>query len=294
MGCGMSALVESDTLPALLADVPKWFEEWEQVLSRFRIDSELSELNRKAGAPVVVSETLWDVFVASLEAVKQTDGLVNPLVLDALVEAGYAESFDATKAGASVFLLEFPPVVPSVAAITSDAASRTICLPDGAHLDFGGIAKGWCAHQTAQRLLEIGPAFVCAGGDIAMSASPVEDGEWSIGIEDPFEPVNDVEMVYVTSGGVATSARNYRRWIRQGMPQHHIIDPRIGTPAETDIMSATVIAPTVMEAEAAAKAVLISGSQAGLEWLESNHTLAGLLILANGQKLSSRNFEKYL
>ena len=44
-------------------------------------------------------------------------------------------------------------------------------LPAGLRLDFGGIAKGWAAHQTMLRLAEFGPVFVNAGGDISISGS---------------------------------------------------------------------------------------------------------------------------
>ena len=75
---------------------------------------------------------------------------------------------------------------------------------------------------------------------------------------------------------------------------HHIIDPRTGQSAQTDILRATVVAPTVMEAEAAVKSVFLLGSEAGLEWLEADPGLAGLLILDNGQMLTSSRLEEYL
>jgi thiamine biosynthesis lipoprotein ApbE len=59
-------------------------------------------------------------------------------------------------------------------------------------------------------------------------------------------------------------------------------------------LTATVIAPTAMEAEAMAKLVLISGSQIGLERLNGDDQLAGLIVLENGQCLYSRNIKKYL
>ena len=102
-----------------------------------------------------------------------------------------------------------------------------------------------------------------------------------------------MEYIYLDSGGVATSGKDYRFWKRNGLIQHHIIDPETGLPAETDILTATVIAPTVMQAEAMAKAIMISGSQAGISWLDSDETLAGLLVLENGERLHSRNLGNY-
>ena len=75
---------------------------------------------------------------------------------------------------------------------------------------------------------------------------------------------------------------------------HHIIDPRTGQPAITDVLTATVIAPTVMEAEAAAKSVFLLGSGAGLDWLEADSALAGVLVLDNGEVIASSRAAEYL
>jgi thiamine biosynthesis lipoprotein len=113
-------------------------------------------------------------------------------------------------------------------------------------------------------------------------------------VDDPFRPGEYVTSVFMERGGIATSGRDYRHWIRAGRPQHHIIDPHTGEPAETDVLTATVIAPDAMQAEAMAKAVLIAGSQAGLAWLDEGDQYAGLLILDDGRRLHSRNLARYL
>src|SRR5438552_12435855 len=98
MGSQMLAAVKSDDPQAgsLLAEVPRWFAEWEQTLSRFKEDSELSQLNGigSISAPVPVSDTLWTVLQLALRAAEYTKGLVTPTVLNALEAAGYATSFD--------------------------------------------------------------------------------------------------------------------------------------------------------------------------------------------------------
>lgn len=293
MGCKMLALVDSESSPGILQDVPAWFEEWEQTFSRFRSDSELVQLNMDAGRPVQVSQTLWDVFQLSVSAERMTQGLVNPLILDALLNAGYDETFEGVLSNPHRIFPDLEADVPSLGSVIADETHRTISLPKGARLDFGGVAKGWAAHQAAERLKEAGPALVNAGGDISVSGPRLDGESWHIGVADPFQPDTHIDFLYVERGGVATSGRDYHRWSRDRIPQHHIIDPRTGLPAETDILTATVVAPTAMEAEAMAKAVLISGSQAGLAWLDANDDLAGLLILESGERLYSRNFWKY-
>jgi thiamine biosynthesis lipoprotein len=161
-------------------------------------------------------------------------------------------------------------------------------------LDLGGVAKGWAADQAARRLAEAGPALVDAGGDISVSG-PMADGlPWPIAIANPFAPDQSLGLALLARGAVATSGRDYRRWMRGGLEQHHIIDPRSGQPAQTDILSATIVAPDGPLAEMAAKVALILGSRAGLAWLDARPTLAGLLVLEDGRILRSRRMDAYL
>ena len=93
---------------------------------------------------------------------------------------------------------------------------------------------------------------------------------------------------------MATSGTDHRRWLKGGVLQHHIIDPRSGEAAQTDLVSVTVIAPDVMQAEAAAKVALILGSQAGMQWLEDRPEICGVLALQDGQLLYSSRIKSYL
>lgn len=311
MGSEMLAAVKSEDprAGALLAEVPGWFAGWEQALSRFREDSELSKLNRASDGttPIAVSETLWEVLQVALQAARATHGLVTPTVLNALVAAGYTTSFDAMKEKAGEAESQGPqpgkeqPAASPVAGwrnIRTDPAAHIVVLPEGVRLDFGGIAKGWAADQAADRLSECGPALINAGGDIAVRGTALEGYEWVIGVDAPtfpgFEPDEQLELLSIVSGGVATSGRDYRRWQRDGQWRHHIIDPRTGEPANTDIVAATVVATTAGQAEIAAKVVLVLGSADGLEWLKAQPALGGLLVLENGQVLRSKRLGHYL
>ena len=295
MGCHMFVALDlPEDQHVELGQIPGWFETWEQSLSRFRETSELNQLNRSAGAPFQLSETLWEVLRESLTSEQLSHGLVTPAILDALVMAGYDRSFDQLKTSPS----ELPsnPFDPAgfLSGVQLDEATRTVCLPIGLHLDFGGIAKGWAAGQATLRLSAFGPALVNAGGDISISG-PQSNGEaWPIGITDPFDPDSSLEVILIERGSVATSGKDYRRWQRDGVWQHHIIDPRTGMPAQTDVLTATVIAPSAVEAEVAAKVVLISGSQSGLQWLDAHPTLAGMLVLEDGGHLYSERMSEYI
>jgi len=296
MGCNMLAILQGEGAPApdLLDRIPDLFEAWEQTLSRFRLDSELSRLNRTYGQPVEVSDTLWDVFQAARWADQYTGGLVTPTVLDAMLVAGYDRPFDSLprhqRGSLAAELLQSHPL----SLVIADARARTICLPQKVGLDFGGVAKGWAAQEAAEQLQLYGPVLMNAGGDIAVSG-PLAGGEaWPIGINNPFEPGTDFQVLHLKQGGVATSGKDRRRWHQNGQFRHHIINPLTGQPAETEVLAATVIAPNVMEAEAAAKAALILGPDRGLEWIESDPTLAGLLVLDGGEVLYSQRMQEHI
>lgn len=301
MGTDMLLCVDNglDEPPAQIADVPNWFEEWEQVLSRFRVTSELSRLNRADSQPIAVSETLWQVFQSAVIAEENTDGLVTPTVAEAMLEIGYDRDFAMLTALAGQRLDPFIAascLVSPLDVVTWDEATRSIYLPEGVRLDLGGIAKGWAAEQVVQRLKHLGSVLMNCGGDIAMSGPLLDGSPWEIGVFKPFDRSSGyIGMLYFEKGcGVATSATDRRRWMQGSLLRHHIIDPHTGLPAESDVVSATVVAPTAVEAEAAAKSVLIRGSASGMDWLEADPNLAALLILENGQILYSQRIHEYL
>nr|WP_290670358.1 FAD:protein FMN transferase [Ardenticatena sp.] len=299
MGCHMEARLDTTDADAarLLARVPHWFEEWEQVLSRFRTDSELSRLNAAAGqGPVPVSPVLWDVLQAALAVAKATDGLVTPTILPALQQAGYTTSFE-----------QLPHMQPDIATPAPDAIKqaaqawreirmnpvrRTVYLPPNAQLDFGGVAKGWAAEQAAKRLGQYAPALVDAGGDIAISGPRRNGQPWLILVASPFDDT-DLDTIASAGGVVATSGREYRRWLKGARWQHHIIDPRTGRPAETDVVSVTIIARTALRAELATKMVLILGAEQGMQWLELQRDLAGLVVREDGTLIPSRAWQLF-
>ncbi len=298
MGTEMLACIDnnSENPPAELAAIPNWFEEWEQTLSRFRITSELSRLNRAGNQPVSVSETLWQVFQSALIAEKNTNGFVTPTVGEAVREVGYDRDFSQLIGQTLETHNPALQIIAPLETVTADEATRTIYLPEGVRLDFGGVAKGWAAEQVVQRLKHLGSVLMNCGGDIAMSGALLDGSPWEIGVFKPFDRSSGyLGMMYFRQRcGVATSATDRRRWMQGSELRHHIIDPRTGLSAASDIVSATVVAPTAIEAEAAAKSVLIRGSAAGLEWLEADPHLAALLILKNGQILYSQRIREYL
>lgn len=294
MGCQMTALIDSEAPEAAdaLSQVPGWFEDWEAALSRFRSDSELMRLNALAGSPVVVSQTLWDVLHASLAAEEASAGLVTPLVLDSLEAAGYALSFEWVQQANGVSVSPRPTVAARPVALSLgealhfDTDRQSVTLEPGYRLDLGGVAKGWAAEEAARRLSAFGPALVDAGGDIAVSGPRADGSAWPIAVADPQMQAADLGRLALASGGVATSGRDYRRWLVDGQARHHLIDPRTGQPSTSDVLCVTVTARTLRAAEVAAKTVFLLGSDAAGAWLTARPELQALLVLDDGRMIA--------
>jgi thiamine biosynthesis lipoprotein len=251
-----------------------FIDEAEKRFTRFSEDSELAQLNRKAGQWFSASPDLFEVVQQARILYDQTHGLFDPGMLDALIQAGYDRSMDEIrKVGARADKNIDQPVKPDFKAIRFDEENKRIRLPRGTHIDLGGIAKGWIAEQAARLLSQYSSACaVSAGGDMAMIGLPEGEPAWPVGLEDPLDPTRDLAVLKVGQGAVATSSVAKRRWVQGNHLQHHLIDPRTGKPAQTDWLSVTVVCPRAAVAEVFAKALLIAGpDEAGTLDIDTNN-----------------------
>lgn len=271
-----------------LAEVPSRLAAVERVASRFLPDSELSCLNASELERVAISRALGLELEAALDAARWTGGLVTPCVLASLEALGYDRSFDSLSDAPSG---ERAPVAAAdYRQIELELERSRVRRPAGLRLDLSGTAKGRAADALAARLSELGPALVDAGGDIRVSGPRADGSPWPVGVADPAEPSRALRVLALSSGGVATSGRDFRRWRRAGGWVHHLIDPRTGAPASTDVLAATVLAPTAARADVAAKMLVLLGSRVGLEWLGSAPELHALCVLDGGQLVESPGF----
>ncbi len=121
---------------------------------------------------------------------------------------------------------------------------------------------------------------------------PEGQSEWEVALENPFEPEQDLAVLRVQPGAVATSSIVKRQWKQNGKIQHHLIDPRTGEPAETEWVSTTVWAPAAAEAEVYAKVLLIAGPQAANKLFKNQTSKAYLAVDKRGWVQGSKNYHE--
>jgi thiamine biosynthesis lipoprotein len=289
MGTELRLVVPDDAL----ADCRAFLERFEAALTRFRPDSELCHLNAATAETVRASPLLRAAVSAALWAAEHTNGLVDPTLTTALEAAGYDRSRRAPELPLSEALAAAPPR----RAATADPAAhwRAVTVRDhairrapGIRLDVGGTGKGLAADLLARRLagrqprLTAGPRraargaarlaphhprwAVDCGGDLRVSAPPSEPFE--VQVRHPLTG-EAVHRLRLHEGAVATSGLNVRLWrAPDGTPRHHLLDPATGEPAWTGLIGVTALAPTALEAEARAKAALLSGPKHAARWLQ--------------------------
>ncbi|MEU5524765.1 FAD:protein FMN transferase [Streptomyces sp. NPDC047860] len=147
-------------------------------------------------------------------------------------------------------------------------------------LDPTGIVKGWATERAARRLAAAGAAGVSVngGGDVQLLGAPGAGRPWRVGVSDPLRPGGLAAVVSAAGAGelaVATSGTAERG--------DHIVDPRTGRSAVTDLVAVTVVAPRLTWADCWSTAAFAMGSREGLRWLESLPGVEGLLITAGDE-----------
>ena len=246
----------------------------DEVCSRFRDDSDLSRVNAHPGRWVEVDPLLVSAVAVAVDAARETDGLVHPLLGRQLVQLGYDRDFDSLVDLDDAGVETAPPGPRAWELIDLDPYGR-IRIPEQASLDLGATGKAWAADVVATAYeQELGSsAIVSVGGDLRIAGPDVEP--WPIAVsERPGEAADTV--VTLDRGGLATSSTQVRRWARAGVRRHHLLDPRTGGPALEVWRTVTATGPTCTAANAASTAAVVLGDQAP-SWLESRGVAARLV-----------------
>lgn len=230
----------------------------DRAVSRFRDDSDLSRVNAAAGQYTFVSPLTLRLVDVALRTAADTAGAVDPSLGADLAALGYDNDIDVVRArrnGSAPTPRRRPW---SWRDIKIDHKLRRVGVPEGMRLDLGATAKAWTVDEAAQRFRSYGvrSALVSIGGDLAVAGVPPRDGAWQIDVAE-FEGAAGVR-VGMSGGAVATSSTMGRRWHRaDGVAVHHLVDPRTGLSARGRWRTASVWAPTCLEANVASTWLLV-------------------------------------
>lgn len=173
-------------------------------------------------------------------------------------------------------------------------------------LNFSALGDG-CACDLIAHLLDnhnVENYMIEVGGEVRTAGHNSRGAAWHIGIvtpeDDPDGNNNNLQAIAMLDGtyGLATSG-NYRNFYeRNGRKYGHTINPATGYPAEQDVLSATVIAPTSIEADAYATALMVMGREEARKIAISHREIAYYFIYIDGNDSirteQSPSFDKFL
>lgn len=273
-------------------------------LSTYLPASAITKIN-EGDSTVVVDNHFRTVFEASQQIWRESGGLFDPTV-GVLVNAW---GFGKQKVKESDL-----PTDETLEKLKQYVGFDKVQLTDDNHIrkkdshilfDFNAIAQGYTSDVVAAYLNTKGIKnyIVEIAGEMFLRGKNVVDNKpWTIGVENPIKPLDDKELIATiqfSDKGLATSG-NYRKvWVdSNGRKYVHSINPITGKSTPSDVLSATVVAPTTMYADGYATMFMVMGLEKSKMFLEKHPDMAVLLVYSNDKNeelvFKTKSFEKLI
>jgi len=274
----------------LVAEIDSLLAEVNRQMSTYDPNSEISRFNRSN------SDSLFPVSAGFAEVVRQSieiseiTGQAFDITINPLIQLWGFSSWDNLD-------LPKPPATAAIDSVLGIVGIDKIKIINNrlqkidllVTIDLNAIAKGYGVDKVAGLLEQKGitDLLVEIGGEVYCKGLNAQQHPWRIGIDTPrLDAIPGQELrgiAEITNRGMATSGdyRNYFKY--EGKLYSHVLDPRTGYPVETGVASVTVIAPHCIQADALATALMVMGSEKGLDLIESLPDVEVMLILREGE-----------
>ena len=300
---GIHVAVADDTALATAepdaARVASRVRAWAGRLTRHDAASDLMRANADPHGATPVRPTLAAALRWAADAAEMTGGIVDATLLHERLASEMTAP--AEPAPGPAYLPARPGGLaprPAWRVETARHGGALLYRDPGVAFDLDGVAKGWIADRALALLDRHPGALVDADGDIAVRSA--EGDAWEVGVADPRTPGAEL-AVFVLPGaslgaryGLATSGISVHRWAGPDGERHHLIDPRTGRPAATDVVQATVLAGSARAAEAWAKTAVVLGLVAALNVLDRAPILGAILLASDGRVLAVPRTTRWL
>ena len=239
----------------------------EAVLSRTAEGSELYALNTSNGETVEygADDILPALIETALTISDATDGAFDP-TLAPVLDAGVFTKDERRVPSADELKELLSHTGCGKVALEKTADGWTVTLLDGAQLDLGGIAKGYAADLLRAQLEKEGvtSATLDLGGDVFVMGRKTDGSDWRIAVKDPADTESYLGVVSAADKFIVTSGVYERYFEENGVRYHHILDPKTGCPAESGLVSVTVLCENGAWADALSTACFVLGPDGAL------------------------------
>jgi FAD:protein FMN transferase len=286
MGCvyGIAAYSPGDdALPRFLDEALDEVDRIDRLMSHYRADSPLSELNRRAADDAVaVDRELFEFLVQAIGYSHESDGAFDVTVGPLMKAWGFFRGDGRVPAPAE--LAEARTRV-GYGHVRLDPATRTVRFDTpGVELDLGGIAKGYAVDRAIALLRARGvtAALVSAGGSTvyALGAPPGQDA-WTVSVQDPLTTGRVALTVALRDRALSIAGASEKFFERGSTRYAHIMDPRTGRPVR-DVLAVAIVAPSGTAGDALDDAVFVKGVTGSSSYLKRYAGAEAYLFLPAG------------
>ena len=264
-------------------------EELEDRLSVTKPKSEISGIN--ASEEITLSEDTFHLLETALQLCELTDGALDITVYPVVREWGFTTgSYRVPGEEELKKLLELV----DYSAVVLDRDNMTVRLPEGMMADLGSVAKGWTGDHLLEMFAENGveSALVNLGGNVQTLGRKPDGSFWKVAVQDP-EGDGYLGVLSIENEAVVTSGGYERYFEQDGKTYWHIIDPATGYPAESGLISVTIVGSQGVICDALSTALFVMGTEKAEDFWLDNEDLAFEFILAtdDGDVIISEGLE---
>jgi thiamine biosynthesis lipoprotein len=280
-------LVDKDSVSAHqnIQKVIVEIERIENLISEWRPETQISQVNQNAGIkPVKVDKEVFEITKKAIYFSKITKGAfdISIVAMDKIWKFdGSMEQLPARKnIRKSIEKVNYKN-------INLDSINSTIFLSKkGMKIGFGSIGKGYAADKGRQLMQSLGikGGIINAAGDIATWGTQLNGKPWKIGVNNPFETGETIEVLEFSTNKAVTTSGNYEKYVEfKGKRYSHIINPKTGIPS-TGLTSVTIIGENAEMCNGFSTSVMVLGLKKGLK-LMKKHPEYNYIILTTEEKV---------
>lgn len=247
----------------------KRMEEIDDHMSAFKELSDISQINLHSGNSFVpVHKDTWEVLNRALWYYRNTNGAFDITIrpLTKLWNINKNNNYISTE---NLIRSAKEKVNASKLILDSVSVSAKLDIPNG-DIDLGGIAKGYAADEVKRIAIEYGisSGLINLGGNIVTFGRKPDKSQWKVGIQHPLAPRGEyLGIITAEDKTIVTSGSYEKFFIKDKIRYHHILDPRTGYPADSNLLSVTAVCDKSIDADALTTSLFVLGFEEGKELL---------------------------
>lgn len=235
------------------------------VLSRTAEGSALARLNADGAGEYDADDALLAPIETALAVSAATEGAFDPTLARVMDAWGFTGAERRVPEESELAALRAQTGTDKVT-LRETESGCAVALSGGVQLDLGGIAKGYAADLLCARLREEGvtSAALDLGGDVCVLGTKPDGSAWRIAVKDPADGESYLGVLSAADVCIVTSGVYERYFEENGVRYHHIIDPATFAPAESGLVSVTVVCENGAWADALSTACFVLGEDGAL------------------------------